>query len=520
MHPFIKSTVPVVVIAAFTLVILANCGGGQETEQVSDEIPDSTVQLVKTACSSCHDFVPPELLDRKTWVESVLPWMAPKMGIYELDGKPLRSEREDPDADPSLFPSKPLVTLAEFREIMEYFEKVAPEQLPLQDRKVHIGSVTGRFRSKFPELPPTEAPMTTFVDILPDQKKIVVGVAGEYNRIGFFESDLKPLWVAGLPSAPAWVDFPSANEWLITCMGSVMPSNKKEGRLIKMTVSGNKAPATQELLTGLPRPVQITAADMDGNGSRDYLINGFGHLSGSLFWQRTGKGSDRNILRDFPGAIHSKIMDWDGDGKKDILTLFTQNREGVYLFRNLGNGKYEEKKLLGYLPVYGSSSFDIVDLNSDGKKDIVYTCGDNADYSVILKPFHGVYFYLNQGNDQFRESWFYPIHGCYKALVRDFDMDGDQDMLTISFFADYLTQHKEAVVYFENKGNLEFNPFSVQGFDRGRWLTCDAGDIDGDGDEDIILGNFSMGPESFMPQELPSKFASEPVFMLLENTTK
>jgi hypothetical protein len=258
---------------------------------------------------------------------------------------------------------------------------------------------------------------------------------------------------------------------------------------------------------------------MDGDGSPDYLVNGFGHLSGQLYWQKRGS-KERKIMRDFPGAIHSEFIDWDGDGKEDILTLFTQNREGIYLFRNKGNGVYEEKKLLGFSPVMGSSSFTISDMNKDGKPDIVYTCGDNADYSVILKPFHGIYIYENKGNDQFKNSWFYPIHGCYKALINDFDLDGDKDIITISFFADYQTQPKEALVYFENGGNLDYTPYSINGYDNGRWLTADVGDIDGDGDDDVVLGNFALGPQSFMPQDLPSKFATQPVFMLLENTSK
>lgn len=512
--------VPVSAFLTVAGVYFSSCGGGGQAETEEAGIADSTIELAKTMCSSCHDFVPPELLDRKTWTESVLPWMAPKMGIYELDGRPLRSEKSDPDADPSLYPDKPLLSHARYKEIMAYFEKTAPEQLPLQARTKQIGPPTGRFRNAFPELPPTEAPLTTFVKILPASQKVVVGVAGEYNRLGYFEKDLKPLWVTGLPSAPAWVDFSGGNEWLVTCMGSVMPSNKKEGRLMRLQVNGKQAPdMPREILSGLPRPVQITVADMDGNGSGDYLVNGFGHLSGMLFWQKPGS-NERKVLRDYPGAIHSEMIDWDGDGKKDILTMFTQNREGIYLFKNKGNGSYEEKKLIGFLPVYGSSSFSITDINGDGKKDIVYTCGDNADYSVVLKPFHGVYLYINKGNDQFEQAWFYPVHGCYKALVKDFDLDGDLDVFTISFFADYLTQPKEAVIYFENNGNLDFTPYSVPGFDRGRWLTCDAGDLDGDGDEDIVLGNFSMGPESFMSPDMPAKFAAEPVFMYLENTTR
>jgi hypothetical protein len=225
------------------------------------------------------------------------------------------------------------------------------------------------------------------------------------------------------------------------------------------------------------------------------------------------------VLRDIPGAICSRIADWDGDGKLDILTLFAQNKESIVFFKNTGNGYQETATLLETMPVYGSNSFDLADMNGDGKLDIVYTCGDNADYSVILKDYHGVYVYLNQGNNQVTQGYFYPIHGCFKALARDFDLDGDQDIITVSFFADFLSQHEEAAVYLENN-KMDFKPFALPGYDMGRWLTMDAADVDGDGDQDLVFGNLSMGPESFMSQEQVKKFAAGPACIFLKNTTR
>ena len=144
-------------------------------------------------------------------------------------------------------------------------------------------------------------------------------------------------------------------------------------------------------------------------------------------------------------------------------------------------------------------------------------CGDNADYSVVLKPYHGVYIFLNDGKNGFEQQYFFPINGCYKAVARDFDGDGDLDLATISFFADYATQPEEGFVYLENKGDLQFTPYTVPEAASGRWLTMDAGDVDGDGRIDLVLGNFSMGPTLRRPK---ADWAKAPPFLFLKNTGK
>ncbi|MGN6540858.1 MAG: FG-GAP repeat domain-containing protein, partial [Ginsengibacter sp.] len=172
-----------------------------------------------------------------------------------------------------------------------------------------------------------------------------------------------------------------------------------------------------------------------------------------------------------------------------------QGDEGLFLFTNKGNGNFQQEEVLKFPPSYGSSYFELDDFNKDGYPDILYTCGDNGDYSRVLKPYHGVYIFINDGTNHFKQKFFFPIDGCYKAMARDYDGDGDLDIAAISFFADYAHQPQESFVYLENKGNLDFHPYSFREATLGRWLTMDAGDIDGDGKPDIILGNFSIGPE-------------------------
>ncbi len=157
----------------------------------------------------------------------------------------------------------------------------------------------------------------------------------------------------------------------------------------------------------------------------------------------------------------------------------------------------------------------MVDFNKDGYPDIVYTCGDNADYSPVLKPYHGVYIFMNDKTNHFTQKYFFPINGCYKAIARDFDGDGDLDIAAISFFPDYAHQPEESFVYLKNTGDMEFKPYSIPHAHLGRWLTMDAGDIDGDGKPDIILGNFSRGPSLTTDK---TDWKQSPPFIILRNT--
>ena len=89
---------------------------------------------------------------------------------------------------------------------------------------------------------------------------------------------------------------------------------------------------------------------------------------------------------------------------------------------------------------------------------------------------------------------------------------------SIAFFPDYKNTPEEGFIYWENKGELSFEPSSFSDVTAGRWLTMDAGDIDGDGDVDIVLGNavFFIGA---MPDSLKKKLdVYSASVLILKNT--
>ena len=132
-----------------------------------------------------------------------------------------------------------------------------------------------------------------------------------------------------------------------------------------------------------------------------------------------------------------------------------------------------------------------MDFDTDGDLDIIYTAGDNADFGPVLKPYHGIYIYTNDGHFNFTESRFIPLAGAYDAMPSDFDNDGDLDIAAISFFPDYKKKKNQSFIYLENTGgNYKRSYLPVS--ELGRWLVMDIGDIDEDKDDDIILASLAF----------------------------
>lgn len=86
------------------------------------------------------------------------------------------------------------------------------------------------------------------------------------------------------------------------------------------------------------------------------------------------------------------------------------------------------------------------------------------------------------------------MNGVTWAVASDFDRDVDIDFGLLSTFPDYQNAADRSFVFLENRDRepYEFDSFTVEASLKGKWFLMDSGEIDGVGDEDIILSRIAL----------------------------
>lgn len=487
-------------------LLAAGCGGDAAGKKAQGEA------LIRRYCSSCHLPVYPALLDSATWIEHTLPAMAPRLGIAVWRGHHYFKA-------PGNAAGQEGISLDDWRTLVQYFREASPRQLATVPAARPAGAAP--FRIRVPDWPRESPGATTTLVAIDGVHHLLYSGDEHPGRLLQWGLGLHARQVRALPSPAVGLSFGdrAGGDDALTCIGTLPALNLANGQVF-LTRLAEQHDSLRLLAGGLPRPVQALGLDADKDGVQDWLVCAFGHDTGSLsLWQaQAGGGFRRAILSALPGAEQAVEADVNGDGWTDVVALFAQAREGLWLFLNDRHGGFRRRLLLEWPPVYGSTGFQLADFNGDGKPDILYTCGDNADYSQVLKPYHGIYLYLNEGGFRFREAWHYALPGCTRARAADFDGDGDLDIAAIAFFGDFRKPPADAFHYLEQTAPLVFRPRQPGTAGLGRWLCMDVGDADGDGDPDIVLGNYARG---FMVQDtLPPSWDLHTPLIFLENVTR
>lgn len=486
----------------FLLPGILSCNRTSEATR-SDTSGEVGARLAARYCTSCHAFVPPERLIKSSWKEDVLPSMGNRLGIYKNNKRPEnlieRGEGGQIVEAANIFPPTQSISTRDWERIVDYFISRAPDSIPAASRAVPISTGLANFEYKSYKLSPP-MPLTSFVTILPETSQIAFGTThGRSYALNILNADLKNVQSYKMTALPVQYTKIDKDSYSVTAIGKgLFPTDARDGWVSHLAAPDLNTLSTETrlVLNKLQRPVNIVYKDLNGDGLDDIVACEFGSYTGTLAWYENKKDKYQfHPLIGKPGAIKVVLDDMDADGKPDILALMAQGDEGIFYFHNNGNGFEPAQSILSFSPLSGSTFFDYIDFNGDGVKDIIYTCGDNADETPFLKEYHGIYIFLGQPDFTFKQHFFYQLNGAYKAVAKDYDLDGDLDIAAISYFPDYANAQEEGFVYLQNQGNMRFDVSTFAEVGIGRWIAMDANDYDNDGDVDIVLGsNVSILP--------------------------
>ncbi len=463
-------------------------------------------------CGNCHLLPAPQDMPKAIWTKSVLPNMAARVGLAYGDYNPnkgLSMEEQYQVTLAGVYPTLPQVDSAMWWRVHDYIVAMAPDSIPVDTAR----------RGRHQALAGFEVQGLRLGD---DQRAFVTGAHYSAATHSMVISDM----AGGLFRAPSGKTLPTRGtgpvvgfaerpqDTLVTVIGGMNPSQLATGSVYFLR-GGQQVTVADKL----HRPVYAATTDFDGDGREEVLVCEFGYYTGALtLLQPVGSAYERQTLLDLPGTIKFEVLDFDGDGYEDIVVLASQGAEGVYVLYGDGALGFRVEQLVRLPPHYGSSWFELVDMDGDGDLDIVLANGDNADYSIFAKPYHGLRIFSNDGERSFTETYFYPMYGCTRVAAADYDGDGDVDLAVTAFFADFVRNPSEAFVYFEQvDGAARFVTYTTEAAGDGRWLLMEKGDYDGDGDVDVVLGSFMMPPPEDAQAVMTRWMAKGVDVLLLEN---
>lgn len=469
--------------------------------EAPDPLPADIEQQVHAFCgAACHAYPPADSFPRAHWRAEV--------------------ERGFSFFDKSGMAFKP----PKVGHVVRYYQDRAPDEYP----PLKVTPASKPLATRFEQLsyPPPEGarPMISHVSAV----KLPTGMSNQAARdrdpvtvlacdmvggriLALRPTDAKPAWkvLARVPN-PAHAEVVDLDgdgilDIVVANLGSYPPTDERCGSVVWLRGLPDGTFQSVTLLKNVGRVADVRAADFCGTGKLDLVVGVFGlHAVGEtiLLENRTTDWSKPDfrptVLDARHGPIHVPVADLNGDGKPDFVALIAQEHEMVVAFINEGKGgvKFAKKTLYrAPHPGWGSSGIQLIDMNGDGKLDVLYTNGDILDEPYLLKPYHGVQWLENKGDLRFEHQRIADMYGVHNAFAARVTGGPLPDVLAVSFlphdkFPDRAARNADAVVLFEqvSPGKFERHTLATASCDA---VVCHAADLYGTGRVDLLVGNFA-----------------------------
>ena len=381
-------------------------------------------ELSALYCSSCHVETSPDILPKRSWA-AALGYMGYWLGIENidyLDNEPefVRSNvsgRLEVLERDEVFPAAPLLSDEDWALLRRYYMRRAPPDPIPQSGKPELNWDLQRFEVNRTSYRQPLA-ITTLVHVREPFQEVYIGdsLAQSLTVIDGGNGQIRTSRQFRPSISPVDIQFIGDTAYLGS-IGDLLAQREASARLAHISaltlVNDSIADATSEvILEDLFRVADIEVADLNDDGRLDFIVCGFGSITGSVSWFESLEDGDymEHVLLPLPGAVKARTHDFTGDGLLDIMVLVSDAREGLHILVNQGGGEFELQTIFETHAAYGHTFLELHDFNYDGLMDALVVNGDNVDSDPYNTPknYHGVRIYLSQGDLQVRGSLVLP----------------------------------------------------------------------------------------------------------------
>lgn len=306
------------------------------------------------------------------------------------------------------------------------------------------------------------------------------------------------------PSA-SWIDFDQDGDddlYVLNGFGSLEdPPVPQKNKLYRNDGNGNFTPLPDHpLVQDVTFSGSSVWGDYDNDGNLDVFVANQQDADNYLF-QNEGDGSfvritEGDLVNEGGQSFSATWADIDNDGWLDLHVAngrANPNGQKDFLYRNLGNGKFEKMEDNAVVEsALQSGGASWADFDNDGDPDVVIPVNSNAEKFRV---------YRNEGNWSFTEVTeelyltddplpYSPSTSVAHWIDYDNDLDLDLFIGNSGGTIDYL---------FENDGNGKFTKVTAGrlGLDATYVSDVTFGDFDNDGDLDYIVAVWGGASEYY-----------------------
>jgi len=260
------------------------------------------------------------------------------------------------------------------------------------------------------------------------------------------------------------------------------------------------------------RGPKVAVGDINNDGLGDFYVCGARGHAGALMMQKQDgnfEAVDTALFNKFRFCedVDAALFDANGDGFQDLLVISGGNEPSINsplflqdrLFINDGHGHFRTKPDFMVQQLYNKSCVAVADVDHDGDMDVFIGTLSKTEGTAFGTPMNS-YLLLNDGHGKFDIATgstipLTKLGTVTSAQFADLNRDGWPDLIVTG-------EWMPVKIFMNDHGR--FSEHDIAG-STGLWQTIFATDVNGDGNPDLLIGNWGHNSKLWAGKDGPLK---------------